>query len=91
MCVVLSIYVVYIWLQVGYSLVVLFHLCSYVWGMHGIMAVLPSLVYLSAQHDHVLFQDRGLHHTHHFVESRGIKVMNLGVILNLREVCRVLL
>jgi hypothetical protein len=89
MCVVLYIYVVYVWLQMGYSLVVLFHLCSYVGGMHGVMAVLPSLVYLNAQRGHVLFQDRGLYHTHHLVESRGIKVMKLGVILTLREVCRV--
>ena len=58
-------------------------------GSMVFMAVLFPSVYLHAQLEHILFQDGSLHHIHHFGESRGIKVMNLGVILNLREVCRV--
>jgi hypothetical protein len=63
MCVVLSIYVVYVWLQVGYSLVVILHyyLCDY--GMHGIMAVLFHLVILHDHLEHVPSQDSNLHHT----------------------------
>ena len=62
MCVIISIYVIYVCLQVGYSLVVMLHYCPY--GMHGNMAVLFHLVILYAQLEHVPSQDSNLHHTH---------------------------
>jgi hypothetical protein len=64
MCVIISIYVIYVCLQVGYSLVVMLHYLSLCYGMHGSMAVLSHLVILYAQLEHVPSQDSNLHHTH---------------------------
>ena len=64
MCVVLLNIVIYIWLLVEYSLVVILHYCLCDYGMHGIMAVLFHLVILYAQLEHVPSQDSNLHHIH---------------------------
>ena len=66
MCVILSIYVTYVCLQVGYSLVVILHYCLCDYGMHGIMVVLFHLVILYAQLEHLPSQDSNIHLTHNF-------------------------
>ena len=64
MCVVLLIIVIYVWLLVEYSLVVILHYCRCDYGMHGIMVVLFHLVILYAQLEHVPSQGSNLHHIH---------------------------
>ena len=88
MCVVLLIIVIYVWLLVEYSLVVILHYCLCDFGMHGIMAVLFLSVILYAQLEHASSRDNNLHHTHHFC-SIEVSMSWSWCILNLRGVCRV--